>query len=286
MFSLDSLPRPTKTYHYDTYDRISKQHGFDGTGKTVVITGGAAGVGLSFSKAFARSGVSRIAIISRSVNQQIEAKAELNRDFPTVQVLLYQASVTDQTRIHEIFKELGEVDIVVLNAAIAHRRAQATEVTIQETKGAFDVNVTAPFTLSQAFLAGPMPKSGKKTILNVSAAAAQMSNPYRSAYGASKAAGVQIMQSLAAQFPTQDVRIYSFHPGSFYTAGVAANMPKDMVKWEDINLPADFALWLAGSESDFLHGRYLWAHWDVDELIAIKGRIEEDPTFLTIGLVQ
>ena len=165
MFSLDSLPRPTKTYHYDTYDRISKQHGFDGTGKTVVITGGAAGVGLSFSKAFARSGVSRIAIISRSVNQQIEAKAELNRDFPTVQVLLYQASVTDQTRIHEIFKELGEVDIVVLNAAIAHRRAQATEVTIQETKGAFDVNVTAPFTLSQAFLAGPMPKSGKKTVV-------------------------------------------------------------------------------------------------------------------------
>lgn len=70
MYHFESFPRPTQTYHSTTYDRIARQHGFDGRDKTVLITGGATGVGYSISKAFAEAGVARIPIISRSLGPQ------------------------------------------------------------------------------------------------------------------------------------------------------------------------------------------------------------------------
>jgi hypothetical protein len=82
------------------------------------------------------------------------------------------------------------------------------------------------------------------------------------------------------------VRIFSFHPGAFYTPLAAREYPGDSFPWEDINLPAHFCTWLMRSEADFLHGRYLWAHWDVDELLALKEKFAANPAFSTIGLVM
>ena len=151
---------------------------------------------------------------------------------------------------------------------------------------AFETNAIAPFNFAKAYLAMPMPAGGTKTIINISSGAAHMPGHFRVGYGSSKAAGVQVMQNFASQYRDSGVRVFSFHPGSYYTAGVAANIPKDMVQWEDIQLPAHFARWLAGPESGFLHGRFLWANWDVDELIAMKERMESDASFLTIGLIM
>lgn len=87
MSFLESIPRPTTIYHSKTYDRISKQHGFKGEGKTVLVTGGATGVGYSISKAFASAGVSRVIIISRSPEPQEKAKAELEQNYPATQII-------------------------------------------------------------------------------------------------------------------------------------------------------------------------------------------------------
>ena len=259
--SLESMPRPTKTYHTKTYDRIAKHNGFKGQGKTILVTGGASGVGYSICKAFAAAGVKRIAIVGRSPGPLETSRKELEATYPSIQVITYQASVTDNARMNEIVQELGTIDILVLNAAIAHRRAEATEITAEEMHDAFETNVFATFNISKAFLASPRLSSGRRVIINVSAAAVTPFGHHRVAYGSSKAAGVQVMQNFASQFKVEDVSIFSYHPGSFYTPGVAANIPKDMIQWEDINLPADFAVWLAGPESAFLHGRFVWAQW-------------------------
>lgn len=52
-----------------------------------------------------------------------------------------------------------------------------------------------------------------------------------------------------------------------------------------MDLPAHFAVWLCSAEADFLKGRFLWAHWDVDELKAKSATILNDPSQLTLGLV-
>jgi hypothetical protein len=41
-----------------------------------------------------------------------------------------------------------------------------------------------------------------------------------------------------------------------------------------VDLPANFAVWLASDEAKFLDNKLVWAHWDVDELKAVAKDIE------------
>ncbi|KAG6358767.1 hypothetical protein INS49_012286 [Diaporthe citri] len=300
MHIFESIPRPVKTYHSKTYDRIAKDHGFHGEGKTVLITGGSSGVGYSIAQAFAAAGAARVAIVSRSPGPQAGAKAALEAANPAVTILAYQACVTDASRMEEILRDLGTVDVLVLGAAAVHRRARAVEITPEEVRDAFATNVVALFELTKAFLALPPPgPGGGRTIINISSAGAQVSGARRVGYGPSKAAAAQVLQHFASDARqvqgqgqvrgggggNEGAKIVSFHPGAFYTPTVAEHFAADEVKWDSLDLPAHFALWLAGSESGFLHGRHVWANWDVDELVALKDRLATDPHFLTIGLV-
>ncbi|RAL16209.1 SDR family NAD(P)-dependent oxidoreductase [Aspergillus homomorphus CBS 101889] len=268
MSKFSSFPRPTTTYHSQTYARIAQHHNFNGAGKTILVTGGSSGVGYSICRAFAEAHVARIAIVSRSAEPQATAKAALEAAHPSVQILTYAASITDHSRMAAIINELGTIDVLVLCAAVVHRQAPATAVTGQEMQEAFDVNVLAPFQLVQAYLSLPNPAAGSKTIINVSSAAAQTRSPLRVGYGPSKAAFAQVMQHFAAERESEALRVFSFHPGAFYTPSVAEHYARDATAWEDIDLPAHFARWLAGPESGFLNGR-----------------LARDSSFLTIGLV-
>lgn len=51
------------------------------------------------------------------------------------------------------------------------------------------------------------------------------------------------------------------------------------------NLPGQFAVWAASREAEYLHGRFVWANWDVDEVKTVLGKqISEEPNFLKVGV--
>jgi hypothetical protein len=50
-----------------------------------------------------------------------------------------------------------------------------------------------------------------------------------------------------------------------------------------VSLPAAFAVWATTKQASFLHGRFTWANWDVDEMISWKEKFA-DPGFLKLGL--
>jgi len=52
-------------------------------------------------------------------------------------------------------------------------------------------------------------------------------------------------------------------------------------------LPGAFAVWAASKEARFLHGRFVWASWDVDELATgeVAKRMEEDGSYLRVGIM-
>lgn len=53
------------------------------------------------------------------------------------------------------------------------------------------------------------------------------------------------------------------------------------------NLPGDYAVWAASEEAKFLHGRFTWAAWDVNELSTgtIREKIDANPDYLKVGVV-
>jgi NAD(P)-dependent dehydrogenase (short-subunit alcohol dehydrogenase family) len=87
-----------------------------------------------------------------------------------------------------------------------------------------------------------------------------------SAYVASKAASLHMIEIFQSEKPK--VRFVSVHPGSIATAmgekpGLSGAFPS-----RDPILAANFILWSASSEAQFLNGRFVWVNWDVDELKA------------------
>lgn len=76
---------------------------------------------------------------------------------------------------------------------------------------------------------------------------------------------------LAAENP--DIKIASFHPGAvsseMYTK---SELP---LSQDDMSLPSSFAVWLAAPGHEFVQGRFLWAHWDVEELAEMAEEIKE-----------
>lgn len=53
-----------------------------------------------------------------------------------------------------------------------------------------------------------------------------------------------------------------------------------------VDLAGNYAVWVALPEVRFLHGRFTWASWDVDELMEgeIKARLEREVDFLRVGV--
>jgi hypothetical protein len=52
------------------------------------------------------------------------------------------------------------------------------------------------------------------------------------------------------------------------------------------DLPGAFSVWVASHEAKFLHGRFVWAAWDVEELKSgeVAERINSEPHFLKVGV--
>lgn len=52
------------------------------------------------------------------------------------------------------------------------------------------------------------------------------------------------------------------------------------------NLPGNLAVWAASNEARFLHGRFIWSNWDVEEIKggSVGKRIEEERNFLKVGV--
>lgn len=123
-------------------------------------------------------------------------------------------------------------------------------------------------------------------------------------YSLTKNASTLAIQQIAKDTNAAETQIVSYHPGGIWTdASRSVGLGKDDFAWDDgepilnvlligadllpDNLPGAFTVWAASPEARFLHGRFVWSSWDVDEMKhgEVAKRIEEDPHFLKIGVL-
>lgn len=189
--------------------------------------------------------------------------------------------------VNEIVRSVGQIDILTLSAAHTSAQDALDQIPLESMEGAYSTNVIGNWNLTKAVLNARENKSKQTVIVNVSSWAAYRPLPRQAIYGSSKAAFAQLMTEFAKEIDEREVRFVSYHPGAVYTEAASEHFAKEMFEgWEDVVLPGQFVVWLASPEANFLNGRFVWAQWDVDELIAIKEKILGDPFFLKISLIQ
>ncbi|KAE9401800.1 short-chain dehydrogenase/reductase [Gymnopus androsaceus JB14] len=284
------------TYHRDTYPSISPtKPSLTQTGKTILITGGGDGIGLEIARSFAKARASRIIIVGRRAGLLDEAVRKLRDEFQSggTEFMAHQTDIGSDTSISSLWEFLHSqnilVHVIVFNATHMIPNPPDTLSTAKnELMDAFNVNVGGNFVMAANFVKQALRPAGTQLFLvNISTLAIHTTVPTMASYGVSKAAFTGLLGRIANDCPAEDVQIISFHPGALYSEGASKILDKDTLDWDEFALPADFSVWAASPEAAWLHGRFVWAHWDVDELRSdpeVLKRLEEEKGYLMVGV--
>ncbi|KIK66730.1 hypothetical protein GYMLUDRAFT_238966 [Collybiopsis luxurians FD-317 M1] len=303
-----SLVKLTPTYHRSSYPAISpSKPSLSQAGRTVLITGGGGGIGFEIARSFAKASASRVIIIGRRSGFLDEAVTKLRDEFAktgTTEFVARQGDIGNEESVSALWEYLHSqnifVDVLVLNAANMGLNDADTLMDRKELQKAFDINVWGNFDMAAKFVQQSTKNAAKRPLylVHVSTAGIHMyPTPTRTAYSSSKTAFMALLGHIADERKVDDLQIISYHPGSLYSeAATKIDIPRDLVNWDEMSLPADYAVWAASPEASWLHGRFVWAHWDVDELREaahtsndqnneIKKQFTEEKGYLKVGIL-
>ena len=198
-------------------------------GKVAIITGGDSGIGRAVAIAFAREGADLLIAYLNEDRDAEEVKALVEREGR--KVVLVAGDIRDPGHCRSIVEravdELGGLDILVNNAAHQATFDEIGEISDDEWRMTFDVNIHAMFYLTKA--AVPHMKPGS-AIINTASVNADMPNPTLLAYATTKGAIQNFTGGLAQMLADKGVRVNAVAPGPIWTPLIPSTMPEETVK--------------------------------------------------------
>lgn len=257
----------------------------DYTGKTVIVTGGAKGIGRGISLTFAENGANVVAAdVDTKAGQQIEKDAANLAG----RVLFSNSDVGKDDAcaalVQKAVDEFGSVEILCNNVGI---QPTSSYVPLHELpEDLWDAILTV--NLKSAYLMGRhaipvMQKQGGGVIINTASVQGIQSALGVSAYAASKGGMIMLTRQLALEYAKDNIRVLAVNPGTIETplvaeAAAGLGRPYDELKadWAAahpigrVGQPRDVAnavLFLASDEASFMTGEYV----NVDGGLMAKG---------------
>lgn len=278
------FPSFTSTYHTTTYPAIDPlQPKLSVKGKTIIITGGGGTIGAAIVESFAKAGAENIAIIGRTEKTLLETKSKIESAYQSTKVF---ASVADGSNAesvgsaaHQIRAAIGAWDVFIHNAGYLPEATSMAGADTDDWWQAFEINVKFTHIFAKHFLTK---RRANATYISISAGFVHIPAAFgkgTSAYTASKVAAWKLNEFLADENP--GLRVFTVHPGVIESAMTKRRVPDAVPHREDPALAGNFMVWLANEEADFLRTRYVWAQWDVAEMMSRKAEIEKNPLLLT-----
>ena len=183
--------------------------------KVALITGGTSGLGKMMALALAKAGA--FVWIASSRDNADETLKEL-KDQGT-EGRFIQLDVTSSEALENVVslinQESNRIDILV-NAAGINLRTSAEDLTLDEWQKTIDINLTAPFHLSQ-LVADSMRENNWGRIINIASLQSLRAFDNSIPYGASKGGIMQLTRALAQAYSKDGVLVNAIAPGFFRT---------------------------------------------------------------------
>jgi NAD(P)-dependent dehydrogenase (short-subunit alcohol dehydrogenase family) len=178
-------------------------------GRRVLVTAGAAGIGLAVVERLLRHGA-RIFVCDVS-EATLDAFAKAHP-----QVRAAKADVASEDDVERLFAkikgELGGLDALINNAGVAGPTGAVEEIDPKEWRRCLDVGLTGQFLCAR--LAVPMLKAaGGGSIVNMSSAAGRHGYAFRTPYSSAKFGVIGFTQSLAKELGPANIRVNAILPG-------------------------------------------------------------------------
>jgi NAD(P)-dependent dehydrogenase (short-subunit alcohol dehydrogenase family) len=192
----------------------------DFRGRTVVITGGAGGIGRALARSFGGAGA-KIAIIDLPSSPLNVAYEELGSS--GIEALALRCDITDteqvQAAMTSVREAFGSIDVLINNAGIAHR-SPFVDTRPEVFRRVMEVNLFGALHCTQACIADLFANRG--LIIAVSSIAGLAPLYGRSGYAASKHAMHGLFESLGAEVADKGVGVLMVCP-SFVESGLEAS---------------------------------------------------------------
>lgn len=191
--------------------------------KTILITGGASGIGLALVEKFTTEGsnvyfIDSNGLLGRQVAKEFQEKGK--------SVTFLEVDIREESQVQDAIQSIpSKLDVLINNAGISHIGNLAS-TTLADFERLFAVNVSGMFLCSQAVLP-KLIEEGGGSILNMCSVAATMGIPDRFAYSMTKGATLSMTLSIARDYVNQGIRCNCISPGRVHTPFVDGFLAKN-----------------------------------------------------------
>lgn len=234
--------------------------------KTVVITGGAKGIGRQISIDFSHLGYNVVIGYNKSQDLAIELTSQLRKHNPNVIAIKADLNLENEAKnlILSAIDQFGHVDVLINNAAISNQKL-FTDITKFEWDMMFSINLGGCFICTQKAVKD-MLKRKKGKIINISSIWGLTGAACEVHYSSTKAAMIGFTKALAKELGPSGIQVNCVAPGVIDT-DMNRHLDKDSLQ-ELINetpmcrlgTPQDVSktvLFLASEDSDFITGQVI-----------------------------
>lgn len=182
-------------------------------GKRALVTGGASGIGFAIAQRFLAEGA-QVVIADVNPKQAREAAAK-SHDKLGCTVGDVSKLADAERMVREAVGQIGGLEILINNAGI-ETTGSVTSALDEEWERQINVNLHGTYRMSR-FAVPEIIKAGGGAIVNMASVGGLVAVPEYSAYGASKAAIVQLTRNMAADYAGKKIRVNCLCPGAVDT---------------------------------------------------------------------